>query len=302
MRTSRFSVATLGLALCLMLCATATTSAQDSPPSVSELRRENEQLRVRIDELEAQLARSQQSIDQLLEQVRQLNAQVAELKKDLDARREPAEGDTSPEETDSPPQPEQTYADLPASAPFAAPETMFRAVRDSYEEVFGEVTTPFESSDARNRYQRDAEAWSKSLKRSLRSQIEWTIEVRRIITSEREPLTIEYRALDAATRLPYSDRVFTMQVPARFERRILQDRDAKYWQLRGVAGAALIINRERESIGFFDVRPFVGPYVEFGIDLTVSSIVPAPEQADPSTPAPTDDGEPEAEGDAGGGS
>ena len=300
MRMFRFSLVPLGLVLCLMLFATPVISAQDSPPSVSELRRENEQLRVRIDELEAQLARSQASIDQLLEQVRLLSAQVAELTKELNSRRDHTEGNTPPGgDTDAPPQPEQNFAELPASEPFAAPEAMFRAVTDSYQEVFGEVTAPFESADARSRYLRDIEAWSKSMKRSLRSQIEWTIEVRRIITSEREPLTLEYRAVDTATRLPYSDRVFTMQIPARFERRILQDRNEKYWQLRGVAGAALIINRERESVGFFDVRPFIGPYVEFGIDLAVASIVPAPEPADPTTPPSGDNREPGDAADSG---
>lgn len=301
MRTVRFSLLPLGLALCLLLVVSPLATAQDSPPSASELRRENEQLRIRIDELEAQLARSQESIDQLLEQVRRLNAQVAELRAELEARREPASDSETPQD-EAPVQPQQAYAELPESQPFAAPEAMFRAVIDSYRIAFGEVGVPFESSDARHRYLRDAEAWSKSLKRSLRSQVEWTIEVRRIISSERDPLVLEYRVVDPVSRLPYSDRVYALEVPARFERRVLQERSTAHWQLRAVASAATTINRERESIGFFDVRPFVGPYVEFGIDLSVSSIVPAPPQQEEGSDAAPESPEEDSAGSGSAGS
>jgi uncharacterized coiled-coil protein SlyX len=274
------------LALALLVLFSIPCShaiAQDSPPSVSELRRENEQLRIRIDELETQLARSQEAISKLLEQVSELNTRVAALQEEL--RRRTSGPDGQPRSPDEPAveEPAQSYAQLPESEPYAAPESMFRSVVDSYAKAFGEVETPFESSDARNRYLRDVDVWSKSLRRSLRSQVEWTIEVRNISQAEREALFIEYRVVNSETRLPYSDRYFKIPIPARFERRILQSRDTRFWQMRGVVSASLNINRDRESVGFFDVRPFVGPFVEFDLEVALSSVMPAPEPAEPQS-------------------
>jgi len=272
------------LALLLLLSVpSAQVIAQDSPPSVSELRRENEQLRLRIDELEAQLERSQEAITKLLEQVSELNTRVAALQTELQKWQAGATDEPRSPNTPAPDEPIQTYATLPESQPYAAPESMFRSVIESYGEAFGEVVTPFASTDARNRYLRDVDAWSKVLRRSLRSQVEWTIEIRGITKPDREPMAIEYRVVDPNTLLPYSDRYFTLQIPTRFERRIAQDRNTKYWRLRGVASAMLNINRDRESIGFFDVRPFVGPFVEFGLDVALSSLVPAPEPTEPDS-------------------
>jgi len=83
------------LALALLVLFSIPCShaiAQDSPPSVSELRRENEQLRIRIDELETQLARSQEAISKLLEQVSELNTRVAALQEELRRRTRTAPG------------------------------------------------------------------------------------------------------------------------------------------------------------------------------------------------------------------
>lgn len=293
MHTRHSPFLTLGPTLaCLLLSVVASLAAppavaQDSPPSVSELRRENEQLRLRIDELEAQLVKSQEAITKLLEQVRELNGRVSDLQRELQAQTQadPAGNGSDPDAL-PPADSAQTYAPLPKDEPFAAPEALFGAVQEAYESNFGDIETPFGSADARARYLRDAEAWAKSVRRTLRSQTEWTIEVRRLISEERGPLTIEYRAVDPQTRLPYSDRLFTLELPSRFQRRVLEDSDVHFWQLRGVMGAELTINRERETIGFFDVRPFVGPYVEFGIEISVASILPAP---DPVNTEPCDD-------------
>ena len=66
-----------------------------------------------------------------------------------------------------------------------------------------------------------------------------------------------------------------MQIPARFERRI-RESEAKTWILRGVAGLDLNINRDRETMGFFDVTPFIGPYVEFAFKLNANALIAAP--------------------------
>ncbi len=260
---------------------TATLRAQESPPSVSELRRENEQLRQRIDELEAQLTKSQESINQLLEQVRELNARVAELQRLLEQRpASPSGSDGADGESDSAAATPK-LAELPESEPFVAPEGLLAFVRKSYAENFGGVSVPFESSEVRGRYLRDLEGWANSLRRTQRGQIEWLIEVRNVVSSE-SPMVVEYRVLDRATRLPYSERLFAMQVPSRFERR-LREAESQTWLLRGVAGIDVKINRERESMGFFDVTPFIGPYVEFGFNLNVNALLaaPAPEPEEP---------------------
>ncbi len=278
------------LALCLAATLGPSALAQDSPRSISELRRENDQLRLRIDELEAHLARSQEAIEKLLEQVTALNERVAQLQRELERR--PAGTTQDPDSPDTPAAP--VYASLPEGQIFAAPESLLRFTRESYEENFGTIEFPFESPDARARYLRDAESWLKGLKRTQRDQIEWTLEVVRT-HEDRQPLTIDYRVVDPQTRTPYSERVYTLQIPTRFERRFRESGMSGFWVLRGVAGLAPSINRDRDVVGFFDVRPFIGPYVEFGVELSVNSLLPAPdpEQPEENSEAP--------EGDAGSG-
>jgi len=274
---TRFCLAGVVALLLGLFLTPATLHAQESPPSVSELRRENEQLRLRIDELESQLARSQRSIDELLKQVSDLNARVADLQRELGSGTPRPSGDAPSAPPTSAADPEPSYAPLPQSMPYTAPETMFSMVKESYDAAFGEVETPFGSADARSRYLREADAWTKSTRRSQRGQIDWIIEVRRVL-SETSPVEIEYRVVDTETRLPYSDRTFVMEIPARSERRFLQERaTTTHWRLRGMAIASPTINRNRQTVGFFDVRPFVGPYIEFGFDLSINSLLPAPE-------------------------
>ncbi|MFI4855883.1 MAG: centrosomin N-terminal motif 1-containing protein [Phycisphaerales bacterium JB065] len=281
MRSIRIPLALL--VLCLVALFSPSTMAQDSPRSISELRRENEQLRLRIDELEAQLTRSQEAIEKLLEQVSQLNERVAQLQRELERRPAGTGQDSGP--ADSPPPP--VLAKLPEGEVFAAPEALLRFTRESYEASFGDIQLPFASPDARNRYLRDAESWLKGLKRTQRDQIDWTIEIVRV-HEDQQPLTVDYRVVDPQSRTPYSGRIYTLQVPSRFERRFRDAGMSGFWQLRGVVGLAPNINREREDEGFFDVRPFIGPYIEFGIDLSVNSLLRAtePEQPEENQEAP----------------
>lgn len=281
MRSIRIPLALV--TLCGVVLLSPIVAAQDSPRSISELRRENEQLRLRIDELEAQLTRSQEAIAELLEQVRTLNEQVAQLQRELERR--PAETGQDSASPASPPPP--AFAELPEGEVFAAPEALLRFTRESYEANFGGIELPFESLDARNRYLRDAESWIKGLKRTQRDQIDWTIEIIRIHEDE-QPLTVDYRVVDPQSRTPYSGRVYTLQIPGRFERRFRDAGMSGFWQLRGVVGLTPNINREREDEGFFNVRPYIGPYIEFGIDLSVNSLLRAtePEQPEENRDAP----------------
>ena len=285
----------LMLVACCFAPLPATLHAQESPPSVSELRRENEKLRQRIDELEAQLAKSQQSINQLLEEVRTLNTRVAELQRQLETRpAQPSTPDGGGEAEPAPPAP--VFAELPESQPFAAPESLLLFVRQSYESNFGEITVPFDSAEERSRYIRAVESWSSGLRRTQRSQVEWLVEIRSVLSNE-SPMVVEYRVLDPVTRRAYSERVFAMQIPARFERRI-RESETKTWILRGVAGLDLNINRDRETMGFFDVTPFIGPYVEFAFKLNANALIAAPAPAQQSEQSSDQDSDSDSQEDS----
>ncbi len=186
------------------------------------LRRENEQARQRIDELEAQLTKSQESINQLLEQVRELTARVAEPAAVLEQRPASPSGSDG---GDSQPKPKRPRRRSPNS---------LRPSRLSPRRVFSRSCgspTPRTSatSACRSIHRKFADATARSggmgeqPAPNAAGQIEWLIEVRNVVSSE-SPMVVEYRVLDRETRLPYSERLFAMQVPARFERRCARSR------------------------------------------------------------------------------
>jgi len=259
--------------------------AQPEQASPADLRRENDQLRERVAAMQAQLAERNRRIKQLEDEVKALKEQAKAAPGTPEtapggtpARPTPPAGTPAPRPTTPPPPaPTGPTAPLPAEA-LASPESMFAALTKDYDEATKSMT--LETDDDRKRFIREASKWARGIERKHRGMVEWIIEVVSA-TDAGGRTTVEYRVVDPDSRLPYGTLAQTMVLPSRTGKPLADRKDQKFWKLTGTFGAKPTINADRESSGFFDVPKLIGPFAEFGYDLSVTTLTPAPAAATP---------------------
>lgn len=241
---------------------TALARAQDDP-STAVLQRENDLLRERIAQLESQLAHSRKRITDLEKQVAELQAKLAAS---------PATPTTDGGSGAAPPaeQPMPVYAEIPAD-PMAGPDSLFLALKADYETRFKDMS--FDSDAERKRCIAEVGAWARQAPRALRGSFEWIIEVAQVV-AEREEATIEFRVIDPSSGNPCSDRYYTMKIPGRMAHPISLMRDRKLWVVKGMLAAKPGVNASRPDVGAFDTPRFIGPFAEFGFEVTPRSVQP----------------------------
>jgi len=242
---------------------TAPARAQDDQ-STAILQRENDLLRERVAQLESQLAHSRKRITDLEKQVAELQARVAAP---------PAAPSTDGGSGAAPPdeQPMPVYAEIPAD-PMAGPDSLFLALKADYETRFKNMS--FDSDADRKRYIAEVGAWARQAPRALRGSFDWLIEVVQPIVEEREEATIEFRVIDPSSGNPCSDRFYTMKIPGRMARPISVMRDRRLWVVKGTLAAKPGVNASRQDVGAFDTPRFIGPFAEFGFEVTPRSVQP----------------------------
>ncbi len=230
--------------------------------SIAQLRRENEALRQRIDQLEAQLTSSQQTVDRLRREVERLGDLVTSLESELRNRlpeRPSGEGDGEGGGGEQ----GRAYAEVPEGAPLSSPAALLAELERTYEEATAELGR--DSGRDRAQYLGAVTRWARVSSRELRGQAEWLIEVTDVFEREGGGVELEFRVLDEETLLPYSERLWSIELRGgsllkRFEAHL----DHELWRLGGRVSARPEVNPEREDVGFFDVPPFIGPFAEFG--------------------------------------
>ncbi len=259
--------------------------AQPEQASPADLRRENDQLRERVAAMQAQLAERNRRIKQLEDEVKALKEQAkaapgspATAPGQAPARPVPPANVPTPKPTAPPgPAPTGPTAPLPEDAR-ASPEAMFAVLSKDYDKAMESMA--LETDDDRKRFIREASKWARGVERQHRGMVEWIIEVVSA-TDSGGRTTVEYRVIDPVSRLPYGTLAHTMVLPSRTGKPLADRQDQKFWKLTGTFGAKPTINADRESSGFFDVPKLIGPFAEFGYDLTVTTITPAPAAATP---------------------
>lgn len=262
--------------------------AQPEQASPADLRRENDQLRERVAAMQAQLAERNRKIKQLEDEVKALKEQAkaapatpAATPGSAPARPTPPAGAPTPKPAAPPASsPTGPTAPLPGEA-LASPEAMFAVLAKDYDDVTKSMA--LETDDDRKRFIREASKWARGVERKHRGMVEWVIEVVSA-TDAGGRTTVEYRVLDPDSRLPYGTVAQTMVLPSRTGKPLADRKDQKFWKLTGTFGAKPTINADRESSGFFDVPKLIGPFAEFGYDLTVTTLTPAPPAPAPAAP------------------
>lgn len=257
------------IALFAAVLAPQAALAQTRAPTPAELRRENDALRERVAQLEAELNSATETIESLREQMDALGDQLESLRRELRQRPADTSGDDAPAE---PATPEPTFAEVPTGEPLSSPEAMYQALRESYDAELSGM--PRETDPEFRRFISELSQWSRMMRREIRGQAEWVIEITGVVVDDEDELVVSYRVIDPESRLPYSDREHQLELPRGIaERRFRDNPDHELWLVRGRAFASPQVNRDREEVGFFDIPRFIGPFAEFGFQLDLETFV-----------------------------
>lgn len=274
-RSRPISALVIATLLLLVLLASPRATAQAESPA--DLRRENDNLRNRVSQLEAANKKLDEEATRLRERVSQLESQLARLQaentklrnRDADA---PADSAPAPESTGGEPQ-----ANLPDD-PLACPPSLLRALKTKYEEEFDDrAITPETRSD----YIKDVRRWALDMKREFRDRITWTVEIDPAGVPGDEKIPVKLRVVDPDSRDAYHADPVAIDLGYRNTRRIMSEPNQRYWVLEGVFFADPNVNPNRDRPGALDYPPFIGPFAEFAYGLSVRSVTPAQSRPTP---------------------
>jgi outer membrane murein-binding lipoprotein Lpp len=244
--------------------------------SPSELRRENDQLRERVHELEAATTRLQEEVDQLTATITALRSELAAALQALQDAKTimPVEPDTTEEEAAplhvAPPETEPSI-DL-AQHPFASPAALYEALKREYAAALGEQ--PFESSEEHAQFLRDARRWVNQIKLNRRSAVTWEVELESSDRVDTQIVDCMFKVIWPETGEPFGE-AFLVRLSGRDAIRVLESPDTDRWILEANLAARPVINETRADAGVFNAPRLIGPFVEFDYDLSVRSIRPA---------------------------
>ena len=249
-------------AAALLVAAVAAGQQSDN-----ETRRENQQLRTQVQDLERELEAARQQIADLERQIEGLRRMLEEVRQG---------GPTTP----------ATQPQLPVSVdesvPNASPRALVAALVKSYEETTEDLEAGRPGDRDRVAYVRALERWASRVNRELKSQIAWHVQV---VTApwndERDP-RLELLAVDPETKAALGE-PFHAQASSPVLRRIqaLERRgELDVLLLKGVVMPNVHINTARDSAGAFDRPRFIGPFAECDLRVAVAS-VSLPDEDDP---------------------
>lgn len=293
--------------LLVLIVPPSRASAQNETPAtlrqrITQLERENETLRARIDELAARL-------DELQGENRALRRSLLEASRGTPEAGTPSPEQTEPGETAAPVQP------VPGGGrePLSSPDSLFVALVLDHAETISQI-----DGQDQEAIRKRVQDWTRSARRRFSGQTEWLLRlepIEMVETDRAEPprklamATVLDPATQDALSIP-----FPIEVPDRFHARLVGPRqgpsdgqgdgqgggrggEKSLWISRVQMEAKPVFEPERAEAGPFNYPPFIGPYAGFGCTvqmLSLSAITPEearlrapPVQPDPEK-APVD--------------
>ena len=245
-------------------CLTGTVCGQ----SEQELRQENQSLKARVQQLEAELDAARAQLEQLTQANADLATQVRELRR---TARPVQPADVQPQ------QEPEIQVSIDESIPNASPRALLNAVAESYDrsmEDFADLATADDKE--RIRGMRALQKWAASVNRDLKSQIEWHV-LPDDLSQLEDSDVLRVNAIDPKTGAILGDPFNITLTEAQVARlhRALQRQPREVLVLRGVLTPHISINEQRPTEGPFNNPPFIGPFAEFAYGVEVNSLNPA---------------------------
>lgn len=260
--------------LLAILVLSGTASAQPDE-SMADLRRENEMLRQRIAQLEAQLATAREEAEGLREANRVLVRELEERTRPAPTPRpepEATPAETPPPVTAEPPVERRREFPDPAGAdPFAFPDALLSAIQRSHDDAMGSETLDRKQPAG---YFSALRRWASSANRAFRGRIDWVVSVsdERGAIPAQQPVRVF--VVDPETLQPLHREAFIVELSSRDRRRMAEESSRQAWRLVGQIAPQVRINPDRPERGVFNTPVFLGPFAEFDYELRVLSVSP----------------------------
>jgi hypothetical protein len=243
--------------------------------SDSDLRKQNQQLQSRVQDLERELKAAQD--------------RIIELEKKVAAGGHTA-GNSGTTTTTAGSTSAEPQVSIDENVPSASPRALLRALTERYQNDPAKLEMGKDGDGKRRAYVRRLEGWKATVERELRGPIKWHAQV---IGPGEPPFVNGYERV----RLVAVDPVTGLQLGAPFDvslNRTASDRLAN-WMSKGEADVVVVtgtlnpmvnINENRTARGSFDNPPYIGPFAEMGFDINVQSLTLPKDEVKEATTKP----------------
>lgn len=248
-----------------LLCVVAMTPPAPAQ-SDSDLRKQNQQLSARIQELEKQLKDALDQNKALEERIKQLQQQITALK----SGSRTATATPTPAAT-----PEKVTID--ESQPNASPRALLNGLVADYANTLGPIDMGQPGDGKRNNYVKKLEGWKSAVNREFRTPITWHVEIIGSTYDSHGNRVVKLIAVDPKSYVQLGQ-PFEVTLPKLIEERVAlaESRgEAGLFVLRGILAPAVRVNIARETRGSFDNPPFIGPFAELQFTVEPRSMLPA---------------------------
>lgn len=241
------------LALFAVPVAMLTFASPLAAQSDNELRRENQRLQGRVDELDKELQAAR-------DRITRLEALIQEM------RRAPGTSTTRPPST----KPEEEKISIDETKQDASPRALLAELQKDYEKTLGDLEIGAGGSRERDNYLRAVDRWVNTTSRRFRISVEWAVKILSQSDADRTRYLVRMQAVDPKYGTKLGDP---------FDATIRKSRSGNVDDLnltyivRGAILPSLRVNPDRSEQGMFNVPKFIGPYAEFIIGLEVMTIV-----------------------------
>jgi regulator of replication initiation timing len=246
------------LAATLALAPRAALGQDEISPA--DLRRENDLLRQRLEQLEAAVAA-------LEENAAALERENAELRRRLEGAPDAPAPDEAGATRPSAPEPPDPL-ELPR---YSSTQALLAHLQRSYEERFEDRTW---AGRERKAYLRDVRAWIRDIRREWYEDVDWLIELDPASLEDDTQGGLRYWTLDPATGVRRTVLPDTHRFHRELVRVFLSNRSELHWQVVGSLRADPSFNSDRDEAGAIDFPPFIGPFAELGYDLDIDAAQP----------------------------
>ncbi|MEM1423775.1 MAG: hypothetical protein AAGH64_07205 [Planctomycetota bacterium] len=267
----------------LLLALAPPHALAHADETVADLRRENDQLRERIAQLEAMMEtvidrnnELEAETDDLRDRLLELTRRVQDTSDAVAQQRTRTDDSLRPIEIEPPELAPAT------DDPMASPGQLLAALARDHDGRYPELTLA--TPEDRERYTEDLRKWERSVERDFNARVDWLIDVvddYPVLDEEGEPTdarTIVFYVIDRESNLPFDADPSTLTVASRAAIRTLtNDEGVARFRVNGVLTATPIINTARPERGMIDSPPYIAPYVEFAYAFRVNALFPDPE-------------------------
>ncbi len=223
-----------------------------------DLAKENEELKAKIAEVEAQR-------DGLAKRVSELNGEVTKLRTEL-AKVKKGGGGSSGGPGGG------VVGGVGGGSggdATASPDGLFGALKKEYEEKFGSMAR--QTRPDLMKYQREVAGWTRAAQREHRGPVEWTIRVVDPARANERPGVLVFVVVDPVSKAAISGEA-TALLPSRWVKDVATVGKDEALKVSAILSAQPIYNAQREEAGATDAPRFIGPYAEFGFELAITKI------------------------------